>query len=73
MSELYRWLVESLWASFGYDSPETHAKKILEYISGKLISGFRIDLKELKPFMEGYEDVLEVLDEKYEERLKECR
>ena len=33
--ELYKWLVEDLWGSFGYNSPEEHARCILNYIFEK--------------------------------------
>ena len=31
-NELYKWLVEDLWGSMAYSSPEEHAKVILDYI-----------------------------------------
>lgn len=41
--ELYKWLVEDLWGSFGYNSPEEHARVILNFISKEIIR----DLDEL--------------------------
>ncbi len=39
--ELYAWLVEDLWGSFGYNSPEEHARVILNFISKNLIEEFK--------------------------------
>ena len=44
MSEEYNWLVEELWGSFGYNSPEEHAHIILKYISDKFIDEILVDL-----------------------------
>lgn len=51
--ELYNWLVEDLWASFGYDSPEHHAEVILKHISKKLMEKFIDDLSRIIKIING--------------------
>jgi len=57
--ELMVRLVEELWASFGYDTPEDHAKVIYNLIAKELIEKFIGRLQNLLERKESYGGELE--------------
>lgn len=63
-------LVEELWASFGYDTPEDHAKVIYNLIAKELIEKFIEFLSEFNDnhFLKYYEIDEEI--EKYKKSLQ---
>lgn len=73
MSEaLLRDVIEELWASFGYGSPEAHAPILIKMISKGLIDEFLDDLNDLSMSIGEWGDGILVasLIEKWEARRK---
>ena len=66
--ELYAWLVEELWGSFGYNSPEEHARVILNFISKNLIEEFQSDFEEVVRYFKLDGHLIATKRRKWEER-----
>ncbi len=73
MSEaLLKGVIDSLWASFRYDSPEAHAPILIKMISRGIIQDILNDLKEFE--LKRYSDMIRTLSqlrEKLEGKLHE--